>query len=85
MVHIYYHIYAIEGVESIIDEQLDLMHKHFDFPFKLNVGISIAHENVPSKPIIDKIYNYKKSNYKVRDIRCKVTHSVPLQRMSLTL
>ena len=25
MVHIYYHIYAIDGVESIIDEQLSLI------------------------------------------------------------
>ena len=25
MIHIYYHIYAIDGVESIIDEQLNLI------------------------------------------------------------
>ncbi len=46
MVHIYYHIYAIEGVEEIIDEQLFLIEKHFDFPYILNVGISIAENNI---------------------------------------
>jgi hypothetical protein len=34
MVHIYYHIYAIDGVEEIIDEQLSLIEKHFDFLLK---------------------------------------------------
>ncbi len=71
MVHVYYHIYAIEGVESIIDEQIGLIQKHFDFPFKLNIGISIANENISSKNIIEKIYGYNKVNYKIRDIRCK--------------
>ena len=32
MVRIYYHIYSIDGVESIIDEQLSLMEKHFNLP-----------------------------------------------------
>jgi hypothetical protein len=45
MVHVYYHIYAIDGVEDIITEQLNLIKKHFDFPYTLNVGISIAKEN----------------------------------------
>ena len=71
MVHIYYHIYAIEGVESIIDEQIALIQKHFDFPYNLNIGISIAHENVSSKNVIEKIYGFNKANYKIRDIRCK--------------
>jgi hypothetical protein len=71
MVHIYYHIYAIDGVESIIDEQISLIQKHFDFAYKLNIGISIANENIPSKPILDKIYGYNKPNYKIRDIRCR--------------
>jgi hypothetical protein len=55
MVHIYYHIYAIDGVDSIIDEQLDLIKKHFDFPYILNVGISIANENVSTSKILEKI------------------------------
>ena len=65
MVHIYYHIYAIEGVEEIIDEQLSLIEKHFDFPYILNVGISIAENNISTTSILEKI----KPN--LRDIRSK--------------
>lgn len=64
MVHIYYHIYAIDGVESIIDEQLNLIKKNFDFPYTLNVGISIANDNVSIEHIIKKFE-------KVRDVRSK--------------
>jgi hypothetical protein len=63
MVHIYYHIYAIDGVESIIDEQLNLIKKHFDFPYILNVGISIVNDNQSIRYIIEKFKN-------VRDVRC---------------
>lgn len=63
MVHIYYHIYAIDGVESIINEQLSLIEKHFDFPYILNVGISIANDNQSIRYIIEKFKN-------VRDVRC---------------
>ncbi len=65
MVYLYYHIYAIEGVEQIIDEQLSLIEKHFDFPYILNVGISIADENQSTTSILEKI----KTNLK--DIRSK--------------
>ena len=78
MVHIYYHIYAIDGVESIIDEQLTLIQKFFQFPYTLNIGISIANENVTSKYIIEKIYGYNKSEYKIKDIRCKGNEFVTL-------
>lgn len=64
MVHIYYHIYAIDGVESIIDEQLSLIKSHFKFPYILNVGISLAEENVSIVHILDKFD-------KVRDVRAK--------------
>ena len=63
MVHIYYHIYAIEGVDSIIDEQLNLIKKHFDFPYILNVGISIAKNDVSITDILNKVKPY------IRDIR----------------
>jgi hypothetical protein len=66
MVHIYYHIYAIDGVESIIDEQLNLIKKYFNFPYKLNVGISIADENTSIVKILDMI---DVSN--LRDVRAK--------------
>lgn len=78
MIHIYYHIYTVDGVESIIDEQIGLIQKHFNFPYKLNIGISIANENTPSKSVLDKIYGYKKPNYKIRDIRCKGSEWVTL-------
>lgn len=62
MVHIYYHIYAINGVEDIITEQLNLIKKHFDFPYTLNVGISIAKENQSISHILSMVDN-------IRDIR----------------
>jgi hypothetical protein len=71
MVHIYYHIYAIDGVESIIDEQLSLIKKHFDFPYILNVGISIAEDNTSIDYIINKFE-------KIRDVRCKGNEFVTL-------
>jgi hypothetical protein len=79
MVHIYYHIYAIDGVESIIDEQLNLIKTHFDFPYILNVGISIANENSPTDKILEKFYKYNKPNYRIRDIRCKGHEFITLE------
>jgi hypothetical protein len=64
VVHIYYHIYATDGVESIIDEQLNLIKNHFDFPYKLNVGISIAGENESTSYILNKFDS-------IGDIRAK--------------
>ena len=72
MVHIYYHIYAIDGVESIIDEQLSLIKKHFDFPYILNVGISIANDNSSIDYIINKFDN-------IRDVRSKGNEFVTLE------
>jgi len=71
MVHIYYHIYAIDGVESIIDEQLSLIKKHFDFPYILNVGISIADDNTSIDYIINKFE-------KIRDVRSSGNEFVTL-------
>lgn len=66
MVHVYYHIYAIDGVEKIIEEQLSLIKKHFDFPYTLNVGISIADENKSTSNVLDIL-----DKSKIRDIRFK--------------
>ena len=66
MVRIYYHIYATDGVESIIDEQISLIEKHFNFPYILNVGISIANKNESTYSIIEK---FSKTNYHIRDVR----------------
>ena len=67
MVRIYYHIYSIDGVESIIDEQLSLIEKYFDFPYILNIGISVANNNSPTDSIVKQLYNYNKVNCIVRD------------------
>ena len=53
MVRIYYHIYLLDGVESIIREQLDLINKHFDFLYILNIGVSIGKQNETTSHIID--------------------------------
>jgi len=66
MVHIYYHIYAIDGVESIIDEQLSLIKTYFDFAYILNIGISIGENDVSISKILEK---FTKPNYKIRDVR----------------
>jgi hypothetical protein len=73
MVHIYYHIYAIDGVESIVDEQINLIKTHFDFPYILNVGISIANDNIPITNILS-LFNV--SN--LRDVRAKGNEFVTL-------
>lgn len=69
MVRVYYHIYAVDGVDSIIDEQIALIEKHFDFPFILNIGINVNKENQKLSNIVEKFFNYNKPNYKIRDIR----------------
>jgi hypothetical protein len=62
MVHIYYHIYATKGVEEIIDEQISLIETHFDFPYKLNVGIAIGDDNYSIQHLFEKFNN-------IRDVR----------------
>ena len=69
MVYVYYHIYATEGVDLIIDEQISLIEKHFNFPYILNVGISIANENQSTSSIIERFYKYNKPNYRIREVR----------------
>ena len=59
MVHVYYHIYAIDGVESIIDEQLSLIEKHFNFPYKLNIGVSIEDNNYSISYLFEKFNNIR--------------------------
>lgn len=73
MVHIYYHIYAIEGVDAIVNEQLELIKAHFDFPYKLNIGISIANDDTPITNILS-LFNT--SNLK--DVRAKGNEFVTL-------
>jgi hypothetical protein len=78
MVRIYYHIYSIDGVESIIDEQLSLIEKHFDFPYILNIGISIADDNSPTDSIIKQLHTYNNINNIVKDSHQKGNEFVTL-------
>jgi hypothetical protein len=71
MVHIYYHIYVTDGVEPIIDEQLNLIKKHFDFPYILNIGIALANQNQSISHIFDKVKN-------IRDVRANGNEFVTL-------
>ena len=71
MVYIYYHIYAIDGVETIIDEQLNLIKSQFDFPYVLSVGISIGQDNKCITDILSKFDN-------VRDVRANASEFVTL-------
>lgn len=64
MIYVYYHIYAVDGVEPIIDEQINLIKKHFEFPYKLNVGISIADDNYSISYLFEKFNN-------IRDVRAR--------------
>lgn len=41
MIRIYYHVYAVKGVEEIIDEQLTLLDKIKE-PYELSVGLSVS-------------------------------------------
>jgi hypothetical protein len=71
MVHIYYHIYVIEGIEEIIDEQISLIEKSFDFTYNLNIGISIAEDNKSISDLFKKFNN-------IRDVRANGNEFVTL-------
>ena len=62
MTRIYYHIYAIDGVESIIEEQLSLIEKHFNFGYILNICICLSEENISVDNIVKLINKYNKLN-----------------------
>ena len=58
MIRIYYHIYVIDGVETIINEQLTLIKKYINQPYSLTIGISISENNNLLDDIIKLIYEY---------------------------
>ena len=78
MVKIYYHIYAVDGIEKIMDEQLNLIQNFFTFPYLLNVGISTPFQNKDISKILENVYKYAKSNYAIRDVRYKSSEFVTL-------
>jgi hypothetical protein len=62
MIRIYYHIYAIDGVESIIEEQLSLIEKHFNFWYILNICICLSEENASVDNIVKLINKHNRLN-----------------------
>jgi hypothetical protein len=58
MIRIYYHIYVIDGVETIINEQLTLLKKCINKPYSLIVGISISENNNLLDNIVKLINEY---------------------------
>ena len=77
MIRIYYHIYAIDGVETIINEQLSLLKKYINKPYSLIVGISISEENKSAHSIIKFIRKYN-MDIIIGDIRMKDNEFVTL-------
>lgn len=69
MIRVYYHIFCIDGVESIIDEQLNLIENCFSFPYVINFGLNIGQENRINSEVFDKIQKNKRPNYLIRDVR----------------
>lgn len=79
MTRIYYHIYAIDGVESIIEEQLSLIEKHFNFEHIINIGICLSEETVSLDNIVKLIDKYNKlSQIFVSDIKNECNEFVTL-------
>ena len=62
MIRIYYHVYGINNVDDIIDEQLTLLNQIKE-PFKLTVGLSVSNELYDYNHLLDKI-NPKVIKYK---------------------
>jgi hypothetical protein len=54
MIRIYYHVYGINNVDEIIDEQLTLLNQIKE-PFKLTVGLSVSNESYDYNHLLDKI------------------------------
>jgi hypothetical protein len=54
MIRIYYHVYGIDDVDKIIDEQLTLLNEIKE-PFKLTVGLSVCNESYNYNGLLDKI------------------------------
>ena len=54
MIRIYYHVYGINNVDEIVDEQLSLLNAIKE-PFKLTVGLSVSNESYNNDNLLDKI------------------------------
>lgn len=66
MVRIYYNIFAKEGVLPVIEEQIGLIEKHFNFDYELNLGICL--EN--SINVLDNIFKFFRNKKRIiRDLQ----------------
>jgi hypothetical protein len=54
MIRIYYHVYGVDDVDKIIDEQLTLLNEMKE-PFKLTVGLSVSNESYNYDNLLNKI------------------------------
>ena len=71
MIKIYYHVYGIDDVDEIIDEQLALLNK-INEPFKITVGLSVS----------DEFYNY---DYLLNKINPKIIKQAENEFLTLNL
>ena len=71
MIKIYYHVYGIDDVDEIIDEQLALLNK-INEPFKITVGLSVS----------DEFYNY---DYLLNKINPKIIKHAENEFLTLNL
>jgi hypothetical protein len=79
MIRIYYHVYVIDGVEAIINEQLELIKKWIDRPYLLTIGISVAEEDKSADSIIRLIQDYDmNTDVIVGDIKARDNEFVTL-------
>ena len=82
MVHVYYHIYSFYNNDNypIIEEQLDLIEKYFNFPFILNIVICLAEESSNSSTkLFDRLNKTKKPNYIIRDVKTQCNEFATLE------
>lgn len=54
MIRIYYHIYGVDNVDEIVDEQITLLNTIKE-PFKLTVGLSVSNESYNYNNLLNKI------------------------------
>jgi hypothetical protein len=54
MIKVYYHVYAIENVESIVEEQLSLLQR-IKQPMELKIGLSVCRPDFNYQPLLSVI------------------------------
>ena len=57
MIRVYYHIYAIDGVLDVVNEQFSLIEKYFNFEYELNIGICKSNNT----NVLDNLIEYFKT------------------------